>query len=234
MTFNIRQLDNLTYEEVEPILEDYINDAILEFVQSPEGEAYTEDHPQGGSWIGSFIELAYLYDGYTLPRMTRGNVQSLMEHTLPRKITIFDPTEAEDAIPELVAFWQFLKREYQLRSAGAIVKYLESLAPQFPSIMCDPTRGGFAKAFLVMGHQAGFDMTTQEGVQAFQEQYNASLKSENADPTMTALQNMIQGMVPSSSSTSSIPSRSKSQGMGMPKTTPARKTARKQTRRKRK
>lgn len=68
-----------------------------------------------------------------------------------------------------------------------------------------------------MGHQAGFDMTTQEGVQAFQEQYNASLKSENADPTMTALQNMIQGMVPSSSSTSSIPSRSKPQGMEMQK-----------------
>jgi hypothetical protein len=234
MTFNIRQLDNLTYEEVEPILEDYINGLLQEFVQSPEGEAYKETHSQGGYWIGSFIELAYTYEGHTLPKMTQGSVQSLMESTLPRKITIFDPSEAEDAIPELVAFWQFLKREYRFRSAGAIVKYLESLAPQFPSMMCDPARGGLAKAFIIMGHQAGFDMTTQEGIQAFQEQYNASLKSENADPTTIALKNIIHGMVPESSSTSSPSSKSKPQGMGLQKTTPTRKPARKQTKRKNK
>lgn len=231
MTFNIRQLDNLTYDEVEPILEDYVNELLQEFVQSPEGKVHTETHPKGGYWIGSFIELAYTYQERTLPKMTQGDVQSLMESTLPRKITIFDPSEAEDAIPELVAFWQFLKREYQLRSAGAIAKYLESLAPQFPSMMCDPARGGIAKAFIIMGHQAGFDMTTQEGIQAFQQQYNSSLKSENADPTTTALNNIIQGMIPESSSTSSTPSKSK-QGMGKPKTTPAKKTTSKKTKRK--
>lgn len=61
------------------------------------------------------------------------------------RITLFDPPEAEDAIPELVAFWLFLQRQYNLRSAAAIVKYLESLAPKFPATVSDPKRGGIAK-----------------------------------------------------------------------------------------
>ena len=80
--------------------------------------------------------------------MTKGDVQTLMEYTLPRKVTIFDPAEAEDTIPELVAFWRFLQREYNLRSAKAIVKCLESLASQFPNMMSDPSRGGIAKTFI--------------------------------------------------------------------------------------
>lgn len=79
MTFNLRQLDNLSYDEVEPILDDYIQGAINEFVNSPEGEDHLKTYPSGGSWIGSFIELGYNYGETTLPRMTKGDVQTLME-----------------------------------------------------------------------------------------------------------------------------------------------------------
>jgi hypothetical protein len=229
MTFNIRQLDNLTYDEVEPILGDYIQGAIDQFVNSPEGQAYVESHPTGGGWIGTFIEMAYLYDGITLPKMTKGSVQGLMEYILPRKITIFDPAEAEDAIPELMAFWQFLQREYKFRSANAILKYLATLESKFPTMMCDPNRGGMAKAFVMMGHQSGFDMTTPEGIQAFQEQYNASLQSGPPDLIAQAIENMMGGR---SMPPSSQPPQPKPKGMEGRNTTSAKKTTGKKASRK--
>ncbi len=42
MTFNIRQLDNLDYDEAEPLLEDYITGAIQEYINSPEGKAFMQ------------------------------------------------------------------------------------------------------------------------------------------------------------------------------------------------
>ncbi len=232
MTFNIRQLDNLTYDDVEPILGDYIQGAIEQFVNSPEGKVYVESHPKGGGWIGTFIELAYIYNGLTLPKMTKGDVQALMEYTLPRKLTIFDPAEAEDAIPELMAFWHFLQREYQFRSAGAILKYLATLESKFPAMMCDPSRGGIAKTFAMMGHQAGFDMTTPEGIQAFQEQYNANLQSGPPDLMLRAIENMIQGGL--SMPPSSQPAQPKPKAIGGQHTTSDKRTDRKKSSRKKK
>lgn len=230
MTFNLRQLDNLTYDEVEPILDAYINGAIEEFVNSPEGEAHIKDYPNGGYWIGTFIEFGYNYGETTLPKMTKGDVQLLMESTLPRKVTILDSSEAEDAIPELVAFWRFLQRQYNLRSAGAIVKYLELIASQFPSMMSDPARGGIAKTFMMMGHQAGFDMTNPQGIEAFQQQYNASL---NLDSSANPLKHLVDERLANSSLGQPAVSRSKPKGMASP-SNPTKKTTRKKTSKKKK
>jgi len=182
MTFDIRLLDNLDYDDAEPLLHDYIEGLISQFAESPEGEAYAQDHAEFGGWIGTFTEIAYLYDGFTLSKMTKNDVATVMEHQLPRKVTLLDPSEAEDAIPELVAFWNFLKREYKLRSAGAIAKYLASIESKFAHWMFDPSRGGIAKNFLMQGMQAGFDMTTQEGLEAFQQQYNEQIQETGTPP----------------------------------------------------
>ncbi|MFM7880708.1 MAG: hypothetical protein ACKO8H_02195, partial [Microcystis panniformis] len=178
MTFNIRQLDNLDYDEAEPLLEDYINGAIEEYINSPEGEAYYQEKQEGCGWIATFVELAYLYKGYTLATMTKADVQILMEKILPRKITVLDPTETEDAIPELISFWQFLGREYKLTQAKAIIKYLEQLGDRFGQLMNDPNSGGFMKNLLLQAHQQGFDITSQEGLTAFQETYNAEQRAK--------------------------------------------------------
>ena len=149
MTFNIRQLDNLDYDEAEPLLEDYITGAIQEYINSPEGKEYYQEKEEGGGWIATFVELGYLYEGYTLATMTKAYVQILMEKILPRKITILDPTETEDAIPELISFWQFLGREYKLTQAKAIIKYLEQLGDRFSQLMNNPSSGGFMKNLLL-------------------------------------------------------------------------------------
>ncbi len=182
MSFNIRQLDNLDYDDVEPILPDYINAALDEFVTSKVGKAHVKAYPEGGGWIGTFIEMGYFYGELTLPKMTKGGVQQLMEYTLPRKITLSDRSEATEAIPELVAFWTFLKEDYRLRSAGAIAKYLQSIEDKFADWMFDPARGGIAKSFITQGIAAGYDMTTEEGMKAFQEEYNKGIRTGERAP----------------------------------------------------
>ena len=199
MTFNLTQLDSLTYDEAEPLLESYIEGAIETFAHSPEGQAYLETHETLGSWIGSFLELAYLYEEYTLSMMAFPHVQEIMESLFPRKITLLDPSQADDAIPELLCFWQFLKRQYKLKKADSIIKYLASIESTFPSLMNDPHSGGFLKNLLLQGHELGFDMTSEEGLQAFQEHFNAQQISDSDHDDSDV-----------SSSTSTIPQKSES------------------------
>ena len=183
MSFDIRQLDKLSYDEAEPILEDYIMDAIDQFVASKVGQRYVEKHPEGGGdWISTFIEFAFLYHERTLPKLTKGDVQQLMESTLPRKITLLDREDTRNAISELVAFWNFLKADYQLRSAGAIAQYLTSIEGKFTDWMFDPARGGIAKNFIAQGMAAGYDMTDQADLSAFQAEYNQGIRSGERPP----------------------------------------------------
>ncbi len=177
MTYNIRLLDQLSYDEAEPLLIDYINDTINQFLDSKVGDAHARAYPRGGYWIGTFIEYAYTYGEMTLPKMRKGDVQLMMEDILPRKITLQEQSEADDAIPELVAFWTFLKQEYKFRSAGAIIKYLQSIQDIFTDWMFDPARGGIAKSFMMQAIQEGYDITNQEELTAFQGEYNQRLKA---------------------------------------------------------
>ncbi|MGR3274413.1 IS1096 element passenger TnpR family protein [Acaryochloris marina NIES-2412] len=178
MTFDIRQLDGLDYDKAEPLLDDYINGVIREFIESEVGKVHTQAYPTGGFWIGTFIEMAFTYGEFTLAKMSKGDAQLVMANILPRKLTLLDPSEAEDAIPELVAFWTFLKQEYKFRSAGAIAKYLTSIQDKFQDWMFDSTRGGIAKNFMMQGMEAGFDMSSQSDVEAFQAEYNQRIKAD--------------------------------------------------------
>lgn len=178
MTFDLQQLDNLDYDDAELLLEGYVETLTQQFDSSPEGQAYAREYPEVGGWIRPFIEYGYTYEGFTLPKMTVRDVELLMESLLPRKITLMEVSEAEEAIPELVAFWSFLQREYNLKNAAAIITYLRSIKGKFGNWMMDPNRGGMAKNFIMSGMKAGFDMSTQEGLTAFQQTYNAQVLGE--------------------------------------------------------
>ncbi|MGB7413526.1 MAG: hypothetical protein WA902_04890 [Thermosynechococcaceae cyanobacterium] len=185
MPYNIRLLDRLSYDEAEPLLEDYITDTMNLFLASKVGDAHVLTYPRGGYWIGTFIEFAYLYGEMTLPKMTRGDVQAMMEDILPRKITLQEPSEADDAVSELVAFWTFLKQEYKFKSAGAIIRYLQSIENKFSGWMFDPARGGIAKGFLMQAMQEGYDLTSQDELTAFQAEYNQRIKANPQDALPT-------------------------------------------------
>jgi hypothetical protein len=179
MAFDIYLLSKLDYDDAEPLIEGYIDDAIQAFANSNAGQAHSKLHGEGSYWIGTFIELAYRYEGFTLPHMTQGHAQEVMEYILPRKITLLDSSEADDAIDELVAFWTFVDEVYRFRSAKAIAKYLRSIETQFPQWMMDPNRGGMAKTFMMQGIAAGYDMTSPEGLNAFQAEYNQQVQRQS-------------------------------------------------------
>jgi len=209
MEFNIDQLSHLDYDDAYALLPDYLDDLVEQFAKSTEGEAYAQPHPNFGRWIAYFTELAYVYEGFTLSKMTKANVQIIMEDVLPRKITLSKRSEAADAIPELVAFWNFLKQEYNFRNAGAITTYLTSIEGKFTDWMFDPAKGGMAKSFIMGGMKAGFDMTTQEGLTAFQQAYNQKILSEKPnDSFLQKLGNLFSDFSQKAPLSPSIPNTS--------------------------
>ena len=186
MSFDINLLDDLDddldYDDVEPLIENYIDDIVKQFSQSPEGQAHAVQYPEIGSWIFYLIDFGYKYEGFVLSQMTKDDMKTMMEDLLPRKVALANKSEAEDAVPELVAFWSFLEREYNFKNAKGIINYLLSINDKFPDWMFDPARGGIAKNFFLSGIEAGFDMSSQEGMNTFKEIYNTQLDKKSLLP----------------------------------------------------
>ena len=186
MTFNIYQLDQLDYEEAESLLDEYTDNLIEQLASSVEGKIYLEKHDNLGWWISHLIEYGYQYEGVTLPQMMVENMEIILEELFPRKICLSSEEDASVIIPELIAFWQFLQREYQLTQASIILEYLNEIKDNYPDIMNDPSQFGMAKSLVMMGQQSGFDMSTQEGLDAFTLEYNTQMIPqliEESEPT---------------------------------------------------
>ena len=187
MSFDINLLDDLDddldYDDVEPLIESYIDDIVKQFSQSPEGQAHAVQYPEIGSWIFNLIDFGYKYEDLVLSQMTEDDMETMMEDLLPRKVGLANKSEAEDAVPELVAFWSFLEREYNFKNAKGIITYLLSVKDKFPDWMFDPARGGIAKNFFLSGIEAGFNMSSQEEMNTFKEIYNAQLEKKSLLPT---------------------------------------------------
>ena len=83
-----------------------------------------------------------------------------------------------------MAFWRYLERAYQLPNAKAILRYLRDVEPDFKRMMLDPANFGMAKSFVMMGKEAGFDMESPEGLQAWVNAYNAIVAPTTAVPSL--------------------------------------------------
>ncbi|MFM2314871.1 MAG: hypothetical protein RLZZ04_4147, partial [Cyanobacteriota bacterium] len=203
MTVNLHQLDQIQdYDQAIAALENFVEELVMEFVASIEAQTYLQSHPvmeeYVGSWIDHLLYFGYAYESVTLPQMTMKNVEVIVAQLFPRKISLLDPSEADTAIPELMAFWQFLKREYKHPQAHKIIKFLKQIQPQFSPMMNDSSNFGIAKSFLMSGMAAGFDMTTEAGVKQFQQQQQnqplAPLNSNGNLPDIADLANLLNGL----------------------------------------
>jgi hypothetical protein len=188
MPFQFNQIDQIADfdEAVEVLEESYISELIEQFLQSPEGQAYLqasgEDEDFVGDWIGNFILFGYAYLQRTLSKMRQVDAENILLDLFPSHLTVLNPRVLDTVIPELTAFWQFLQRQYKPRNSQKILVFLETIAPRFQQAMTDPSNFGMAKSFMLAGEEAGFDMTTQEGVEAFQQQYNQQIQATGAPP----------------------------------------------------
>ncbi len=187
MAFDIHQLDELDDFD-EEVFYPYHDELLELFHASPEGQAFEQTHPSMGFWAHALIEYGYNYTGATLTVMDAGHVDELLTDIFPRKVSLSAPEDADDALPELIAFWEYLRREYKLANADEVLDSLRALKPaQFRAWMNDSSRFGMAKSFFAMGQQGGFDMSTEEGNAAFMQQYNANLARPTTTPSMLDL-----------------------------------------------
>jgi len=148
------------------------------FFESPEGQAYLKGAPDMGFWAAQTICYSFTYAETTIPKMTAADVGYLLESIFPRKISLSSREEAEDALPELIAFWEYLKRAYRLQNAPAILTYLRSVHPDdFVRNMFDSSRFGMAKSFFMAGNAAGFDMTDEDELNTFMHLQNAAART---------------------------------------------------------
>lgn len=99
MTVNLYRLDSIQdYDEAVEALEDYVEELVEEFVESPEGKAYLETHPEMeeyvGSWIDHLLYFGYAYESVTLPHMTKNHVEAIVTQLFPKKVSLLNPDEA--------------------------------------------------------------------------------------------------------------------------------------------
>jgi len=196
MTFDIYKLDKLIEddEEFEKAFTEYGDTLMDLFLEPPEAKNYMKTDPRMGFWAFSTISYGYQYIGVTIPQMRRSHVEEMLTELFPQKITLRHPDNADDCLPELIVFWKFLKREYQLPAANDILNYLESISPEnFKESMNDPSNFGMAKSMFTSGLEAGFDMSKEEEAAAFMLQYNASLLSKQEQMETPPELTLIQG-----------------------------------------
>jgi hypothetical protein len=174
--FDIHQpvIDPESGELDEDAFEDYVEGLMEEFADSPEGRQVAEEHGRL-NWAAMVMEYAVNYLGVPPPEMSARDFREVVFEIIPRKVS----TEADQAgaiVAELRAFWQFLQRAYQLKNGGPILAALKGDAvARLERELANPANFGMAKSFIMMGQQMGFDMTTQEGLDAFTAYYNSRL-----------------------------------------------------------
>ena len=164
-------------------VDDYCDDLMQAFADSPEGEAYYEYNGTLG-WTHSFLYYSLAHLG-TLPhQMTQRDADEVLYSLIPRKVST-EADSASEIVTELRAFWEFAEREYKLRNAATIIKSLDADAEErLKWEFSNPDNFGMAKSLMMMGQGSGFDMTTQEGLNEFMLAYNVSVlesKSPAAD-----------------------------------------------------
>ncbi len=173
--FDLYQLDKYDDydDETEAALHNYLDDLLELFAKAPEGQEHQKIYPEMGFWVAQLIKYGYDYVGATIPQMTVRNVEEIITELFPRKISLSSPDDAKETLPELIAFWNYLGREYKLPNANAILNYLNGITEsKFVSTMNNPSLFGMAKSFFMGGQSAGFDMSRPDEMNTFMSLYN--------------------------------------------------------------
>lgn len=165
---------------------EYVEELMSEFAKSPEAQPIVEAN---GSvyWAATMMEYGISHLGQTPATMKPGDVDELLFELIPQKVSA-EPERAGEIFTELRAFWAFVARQYGLANAEQILASMDDrAAKRFEKEFADPGNFGMAKSMVMSGMEAGFDMTTPEGCEAFRQAYNASLPINSPSPTFPGI-----------------------------------------------
>ena len=174
MTFDIYQtILDPAYGEYDEKAAARYQEAIEElFAESPEGMALAEQGIAQG-WVTPFLNYSMSYLGVTPAEMTPRQFDEVLFELFPRKVSV-EPEAAPEIVVELRAFWSFLGRAYTLPNAPAILNRLDQGAiARLERELANPANFGMAKSMIMQARARGFDTSTQEGLDAWIQTYNA-------------------------------------------------------------
>lgn len=140
-----------------------LEDELVErFEGSPEAEPLTE--------LGNLevlMDFASEYFGATVATLKPAELREIVFGIFPRKLSI-QPSAARGIIDELRAFYAFLKREFGFQPADKCLRVLEGDAvTELEAALSNSGNFGMAKSLLMAGAEAGFDMRTKQGIDAW-------------------------------------------------------------------
>lgn len=150
-------------EDVDPAERAPLEDELMgKFAASPEGKTLKD--PQSCRLV---MDFAADYFGATIATLGASELRDLFFEIIPRKLSMA-PSGARELIEDNRAFYSFLKREYALEQANACLRVIgEGAVKKLEAALSEPSNFGLAKSLLMAGCDEGFDMDTQEGVEAW-------------------------------------------------------------------
>lgn len=154
--------------------QDYYEQAWKLFSKSKEAEQVVE-RCGGLLWAQSLLEFGVNYLGEIVDAMTLASVREYVLDFVPRKVST-EPGQAAAIVLELTKFWEYLDRVYALPEAKPITEWLlsDGLVSQLEAELSDPANFGMAKSMYMAGTAAGYDMTSEAGMNQFMIAYNQS------------------------------------------------------------
>lgn len=154
-------------------LDGRIDELLASFFASPEAAEFA-DGDELRFWTFEIVRLGVQYGFGSPATWGPGEIDELLAEILPRKVTLDRSEDAAPAVRAFRAFFRWAALIVPMPQAPAIEEVLDELEPDFPSMMMDESRFGIAKSFVTSGMRAGYDMTSEEGMRAFQLEWNAT------------------------------------------------------------
>ncbi len=153
-----RDGDEIDAEACRP-LEDEL---VRRFAASPEAETLTDI--QACRFV---MDFAASYFNATIATLSPSELREIVFDIIPRKVSI-DASAASWIIEENRAFFSFLEREFGLKRADAFLRVLGGDAvKKLEAALSDTSKFGMAKSLFMGGREAGFDMDSKEGIEAW-------------------------------------------------------------------
>jgi hypothetical protein len=138
------------------------DELVRRFAASPEAKDLDEIHA-----CRYVMDLGADYFGHTIATLEATDLREVLFEYIPRKASI-EASEARWVIEETRAFYTFLKREFGLDQADSCLRVLGGKAVnKLEEALSNSSNFGMAKSLLMAGADAGFDMQSKDGVEAW-------------------------------------------------------------------
>lgn len=133
------------------------------FRASPEAKRLKEHH----DWSGLLLDHTRAFIGAQVEELTPVIVEEAVFSSFPEKVAC-PPEVAGSIVDELRAFFAFLEREGLCPEAAACARLFDGGAEKkLQDRLADPRSFGVVKTMVMAGIEAGFDLSTEEGLNAW-------------------------------------------------------------------